>query len=403
MKILFLTIGRFDDIESKGIYPDLLRYFRNQGHEVYIVTHHQRREKLPTELNEKKGAHILSVKVGNITKCGIIEKGISTVTIENLYRKSIQKYFNNIKFDLVMYSTPPITLTGAIKYVKKRDNAKTYLLLKDIFPQNAVDLGMINKTGLKAPLYRMFRKKEKKLYLVSDHIGCMSQANVNFVLKHNPEISPHKVAVCPNCIEPVDMSLALNERSAIRKKYGIPEDKIVFVYGGNLGKPQGIPFLIQCLKSQKNNRDIFILIVGSGTEYGKLADYIENECQENVKLMSNLPKDEYEHMIASCDVGMIFLDYRFTIPNFPSRLLAYMQAKLPVLTVTDISTDIGEIVEKNGFGWKCKSNSIEEFADAVDKACKADRVLMGKKAYTYLSKNYIVDIAYKIIMNAIEQ
>lgn len=96
------------------------------------------------------------------------------------------------------------------------------------------------------------------------------------------------------------------------------------------------------------------MIVGSGTEHEKLADYVENECQGNVKLMSNLSKDEYEHTIASCDVGIIFLDHRFTISNFPSRLLAYMQAKSPILAVSDLNTDIGRIVEKMDLGGGAK-------------------------------------------------
>ena len=62
-----------------------------------------------------------------------------------------------------MYSTPPITFCRAVDYVKKRDNAQTYLLLKDIFPQNAVDIGMMSKQGIKGILYKFFREKEKRL------------------------------------------------------------------------------------------------------------------------------------------------------------------------------------------------------------------------------------------------
>ena len=84
-----------------------------------------------------------------------------------------------------------------MRYVKKRDGAKSYLMLKDIFPQNAVDLGMLQTTGLKGLLYKCFRKKEKKLYSLSDRIGCMSQANVDYILKHNPEIPKEKVEILP--------------------------------------------------------------------------------------------------------------------------------------------------------------------------------------------------------------
>ena len=58
-----------------------------------------------------------------------------TIMIEYQYLIAIKKHFKNVKFDMVMYSTPPITFNKIIKYFKTRQNSKTYLILKDIFPQ----------------------------------------------------------------------------------------------------------------------------------------------------------------------------------------------------------------------------------------------------------------------------
>ena len=132
MNVIFLTIGTFNNIEDHGIYSDLLRCFRNIGHNVYIVSALERRKQKKTSFSAEAGVHFLRVKVGNITKCGILEKGISTTFIGNQYKKAIKQYLSDIKFDLILYSTPPITLVNVVEYVKKRDNAKTYLLLKDI-------------------------------------------------------------------------------------------------------------------------------------------------------------------------------------------------------------------------------------------------------------------------------
>lgn len=397
MNILFLTIGRFESIEQHSIYPDLLREFINHGHRVFSVSSYERRLDKRTEIIKEKGHNGLHVKIGNITKCSMIEKGISTLLIEQQYKNAIRRYFSKVKFDLVLYSTPPITLVGVVDYVKKRDNAKTYLLLKDIFPQNAIDLGMIKKSGIKGIIYKYFRNNEKNLYAISDRIGCMSQANVDYVLKHNPEIDPRIVEICPNCISAVDMSVSHKQRSVMRKKYGIPEDKTVFVYGGNLGKPQGIDFLIKCLRSQKNNDQAFFLIVGSGTEYAKIESFLFKTKQRNVKLMPQIPKDDYDIMVGSCDVGMIFLDHRFTIPNFPSRLLSYMQAKLPVLAVTDTNTDIGKVIVEGGFGWWCESISLENFKKIIGDIDKGNK-LMGQKGYEYLLENFDSRIAYNTII-----
>lgn len=397
MNVLFLTIGRMESIEDSGIYPDLLRCFRDHGHNIYTASPYERRTGLKTKIEEKNGAHMLHVATGNITKCNLIEKGISTLMIESQLLRAIKKFFSDIKFDLVLYSTPPITFARVIQYIKKRDNAKTYLLLKDIFPQNAVDIGIMSKTGAKSLIYKYFRKKEKKLYAISDKIGCMSKANINYVLSHNPEIDTDKVEECPNCIEVQDLRLTEEEKIDMRKKYGIPLDKKVFVYGGNLGKPQGIPFLIDCLKSQERNEGAFFLIVGDGTDYRKLETYYQESAPKNMKLMKRLPKNDYDRMIAACDVGMIFLDHRFTIPNFPSRLLAYMQAGLPVLACTDPNTDIGKVITDGKFGWWCESDDVKKFNDCIGNIITSDIGDYGANAYTYLNDRYTVSRAYRLI------
>ena len=390
MNILFLTLADFRSYSEHNIYCDLLRELIARGHQVYCISPAERRTGIETHFEED--GHLLKLRIGNTQKTGIIEKGISTVMIEPQFIAAIKKHFADIRFDLVLYSTPPITLAGAIRYVKKRDGARTYLMLKDIFPQNAVDIGMMAKTGPKAVLYSYFRNKEKQLYALSDRIGCMSRANVDFILKHNEELSPDRVEVFPNCIEPQDVSVSPEERAALRDKYGIPRDRKVFVYGGNLGKPQGIPFIIQCLKQLDGKTDAFLLIVGSGTEFGKLEEYFRTAKPKNMKLMSHLPKDDYDRMVAACDVGLIFLDDRFTIPNFPSRLLAYMQAGLPVIACTDPNTDIGQVAVDGGFGWWCRANDAEAFAKAVEEACAADLSAMAEKERRYLLEHYTVGV-----------
>lgn len=397
MNVLFMTIGKMDNIEEHTIYCDLLRYFRDAGHSVYTISPYEKRTGLQTAYEEKNGIHMLHVRTGNVTgMVSLIEKGLAQLSIEPIFIKAIKKYYSNVKFDLVMYSTPPITFCNAIEYVKRRDNAKTYLLLKDIFPQNAVDIGMMSKSGIKGHLYKFFRNKEKKLYGLSDYIGCMSPANVEYVKQNNPEIDNYRVEVCPNCIEVVDKSINEEERRSIRKKYDIPLEKRVFVYGGNLGKPQGIDFLIECLHSQENSKDNYFLIVGDGTEYGKIEEFVKSSNQNNIRLMKRLPQEDYDTMVGACDVGMIFLDHRFTIPNFPSRVLSYMQAKIPVLACTDSNTDIGKIIEEAGFGSWCESNDVNGFVECVNKIMQIQSV--AEKEWNYLNKYYSTRNGYDIIM-----
>jgi len=408
MNVIFLTMSRLTDISQRHIYTDLLRKFRNEGHSVYIVSPNERSFGRPTELVEKDGVRILGVKTLNLQKTSVIEKGLGQVLVESQYKKAIKKHLNDVPFDMILYSTPPITFPNVIAYLKRHNpQAMSYLLLKDIFPQNAVDIGMMSKTGVKGLLYKFFRRKEKKLYAFSDYIGCMSPANVEFVLKHNPEVDAKRVEVAPNSLELKAYSLQDGqdkaERYYIRKKYNLPTDKPIFIYGGNLGKPQGIDYLIKCLDANKNRTDCHFVVVGTGTEYDKLDSwFMVQDSGMNVTVMKGLPKEDYDMLVKYCDVGMIFLDHRFTIPNYPSRLLSYLEYKMPVICATDVNTDIGRIAEENGYGYWCESVKPEDFTALVDKMLAADRKAMGEKGYEFLKENYTVENTYNAIVSHIK-
>ena len=406
MNIIFLTMSRLSDISQRHIYTDLLRKFRNEGHSVYIVSPNERAFGRPTELIKKNGVRILGVKTLNLQKTSVIEKGVGQILVESQYKCAIQKYLNDVQFDLILYSTPPITFPKVIAYLKKQNpNAITYLLLKDIFPQNAVDLGMMSKTGVKGLLYKFFRNKERTMYELSDYIGCMSPANVDFLLKHNPIIDAKRVEVAPNSIElneddvlNGDVGQLKAAKIYIRKKYGLPLDRLIFIYGGNLGKPQGIDYLVKCLDVNKNRTDCYFVVVGSGTEYPRLEAWHNANLSFNVKLMKGLPKADYDLLVRSCDVGMIFLDHRFTIPNYPSRLLSYLEYKMPVVCATDVNTDIGKIAEENGYGYWCESIKSEDFTALVDRVLASDMKAMGERGYEFLKQNYLVENTYNAIM-----
>ncbi|GAE21174.1 glycosyltransferase family 4 protein [Bacteroides pyogenes] len=397
MNVIFLTISRINDINERGIYTDLMRKFRDEGHNVYIVTPYERQFGLLTSLKEVDGIHILGVRTLNIQKTNVVEKGIATILIETQYRLAIKRYFSDLSFDLILYSTPPITFTNIVKYLKKRNpNSISYLLLKDIFPQNAVDLGILSKRNL---FYSYFRKKEKNLYRNSDYIGCMSPANVRYILKHNSFISAERVEVAPNSIEIVEKKEDV-DKGRIREKYNLPADRPIFIYGGNLGKPQGVDFLINCLEHNGNRKDCHFLIVGNGTEYSRLEKWIVDNQINNISLFPRLSKKDYDALVSSCDIGLVFLDYRFKIPNYPSRLLSYLECKMPIIAATDVNTDIGIIAEENGYGYWCESVDVNHFTRCVDQYLSnpAKIKTMGEAGYQFLLNNYSIKNTYEKII-----
>lgn len=385
-----------ENINARGIYTDLVRELALRGINMYVVSAREKRNNLSTELVIQDNINILKVKTGNITKTNMIEKGISTLTIENKYLKAIKKHFADVQFDMVMYSTPPITFGKIIRYYKKNHNSKTYLVLKDIFPQNAVDINFMRKGSF---IWRHFRNKERKLYEISDVIGCMSEGNLEYIQEHN-NVSKNKLEIFPNSIKPITRKVKANNNDDLYKKYNLPNDSVLFVYGGNLGKPQGIDFLLNVISEFHQIKNGYLLIVGSGTEFNRLKEYISVHKPKNVRLYNKLPKDEYDRLLDITDVGLIFLDKRFTIPNFPSRLTAYMENSIPIIAATDKNTDLKDVLKESKSGLWSESGKVNSFIDnatslSTDENKRNEMGLSGRK---YLEENYDVTKTVDIIL-----
>lgn len=399
MNILFLTLHKINSIEERGIFSDLLRQFRNLGHSVYIVRPNERRDSILPSIVKEDFVTIINVRTLNITNCNLIEKGFSTLLIEFQYLLAIRKYLPGIEFELLIYSTPPITFSRVIKYIKtKNKKIVTYLLLKDIFPQNAVDLKFIRKNSL---IHRYFKHKEKQLYLLSDYIGCMSPANKNYLLENFTYLNPSKIEVNPNSISPLITNITDSEKNNIRKHYGLPTEKKIFTYAGNIGKPQGIEFLIETI-IQCNFENVFYLIIGEGTEYDKLVNWKNQYSPENIKLMGKLPKHKFDELLSVCDFGLIFLNKDFTIPNFPSRLLSYLEMKMPVIAATDANSDLGDILEIYNCGFKVITGDIELMKCKINFFIFDDNIKEKKNNCLILLKNeFSIENSAKLILSKI--
>lgn len=401
MKILFLSLFRINSFYDTGIYMDLMNEFKRHGHEIYMVCPNERRFHQNTEVIDGENIHLLRVKTLNYQKTAFLEKGLFIFFSTYCFNWALKKFWGKVHFDILIYATPPVSIGGVIKSLKKKNNIPSYLLLKDIDPQGIVDLGVF---GQKSLFYKFLRRQEKTLYAVSDYIGCMSPANIDYLLKHNSEIDRDKVEICPNSIK-VEGHRFIDDKSKtiVRGKYGIPSDKTIYIYGGNLGIPQGLNFLPYVLECNEKRNDTFFLIVGSGTEYGRIKAWFDEKKPVNAKLLKGLPKQDYDELVASCDVGLLFLDPRFTIPNYPSRLLSYLENKMCIICATDKSTDVGTIAFENSYGLSCLNGDIESFNHCVDELkSEAKRKSMGEKGYQFLQDNYTVEQSYNIIMSHFE-
>lgn len=398
MKILFLMI-KYDE-GSNGLYEELVEEFVEQGNEIYIATINERRNGNPTELIEDKSKKILRIKTGNMFKTNFIEKGLTTISLGYLFKKNIKKYWSNIEFDVVIQNTPPITFTPVIKWLKQKNELISYLILRDIFPQNALDLGIIKNKFL----FNYFRKNEKELYKFSDLVGCMSKGNIEYLLKHNSEIPGDKVHILRNwgkIKEKINI-----DRENLRKQYNYQNNDFILVFGGNMGKPQELDFLLEIARELFEEKNIKFLFIGQGTEQERLKQKSKEMELLNVKFIDFIPREEYEKVLAMCDLGVISLSSKFTIPNIPSKTIDYFKLELPVIAFVDNNTDYSEVLELEARAGLCSLHGdIKKAKENILKfqENKELRERFGKNGREYYERYLGVDKAYRIIMEEINK
>ena len=391
MRILFLF--QIFDYKKSTIYLDLVRECRDRGHMVTVIAGTSDME-LPDGVTEVEGIRTVYMKLPDQFGAGSVKKALIQMSIPGRIRMILKDGFKDETFDVIAYPTPPITLAPVLRYCAKRyKSAIRYLMLKDIFPQNAVDLGMFSKSS---PIYKYYRRMERQLYAYSDRIGCMSEANIAYLKEHDPEIPNEKLEYFPNTV-------ALNE--AVSMKDTRAANGLRIVFGGNMGKPQDIGGLLRGIKTCGEQPDldrVFFYFIGDGTESRRIEEYIEREKPVNLTYRHQLERPEYEKLLANADVGMISLSKDFTIPNFPSRILSYMQISKPVFAVLDEATDMDECIAEAGCGISVRAGDTGAFVEGVRRLIRLKDKLpeMGARGRRYLERYFNVGVSVDILERA---
>lgn len=385
MRLLFL-FQRFS-FQCSEIYADLLSALVARGHEITALVG----TSCPADesrIHFENGCEIVYFQIPNQFGVNKFKKGLIQLMIEPKMMFQLMRHLRGRRFDAVIYPTPPITLANVVRYCQEEFGAESYLMLKDIFPQNAVDLGMMHQRGL---IHRYFSAVERRLYRFSDHIGCMSPANIEYMQHRLPESDRGKLELFPNTIQirPFEGPLRQENNGVTR-----------FIFGGNLGKPQAIDFLLHCLLRLRSEERAHVDIIGTGSEKQRIQRFLREHNLDNVEFSERLPREEYARRLATCDVGLILLSHEFTIPNYPSRILSYMQQKKAILAATDETSDVRELIERDArCGFWCSSADEDGFVEKVRFICDHRELLKqyGENGHAYLRAHFSVARSVRIL------
>ncbi|MGL5458299.1 MAG: glycosyltransferase family 4 protein [Cetobacterium sp.] len=403
MKILFLFLRHSENPTDSTLTKDISDEFYRQGHNVKVVTLLEKKYNRDTQLKIENGYPVLRVKTGNyFDSPGKIEKGITALTMPKKLEKAIKKYFKNEKFDLIYTHTPFISNAQLINNLKSYYKCKSCLHLWDIFPQNAKDINLLSSKIL----LNFFEYQEQKMYDSFDYIGCMSKGNLEYMKIRDKNIKLNKYFVLKNWAQIKDKPIF--NKKLIREKYGYSEQDFICIFGGNMGKPQKLENILELAKKSLIDKSIKFLFIGKGTERNLLENKVKNEKINNVKFLDYIPREDYELVTAACDIGLVSLDERFTVPNFPSKTTDYFKLELPILASLDSCTakDYGKFLqdEVKGGLFTLAGDTEDLYNQLLKLKDNSElKIELGKNGRKYYENELGVDKAYETIIKQINR
>jgi glycosyltransferase involved in cell wall biosynthesis len=391
MHILILVDCYFPIYKSgaKQIH-DLSGEFLRHGHEVTVLTTtHEISQDL--EVSMQSGVRVARVKTPQIKGASNLRRGFHEIRISALVWRRAGEFLSKHPADLIVFYSPTIFWGALVGRLKAMWHCPAYLILRDIFPEWAVDAGVL-KRGL---TYRFLRKKETEQYAAADVIGVQSEGDLAY-FDRNFGVGRFQLEVLFNWTK---LEESNPQKTQIRLRLGLV-NKIVFFFGGNVGIAQDIENLLRLASSLAGDSRIFFLIVGEGSEARRLEATIAERRLTNIRMLPPVEQREYSSMVSEFDVGLISLDRRLKNHNIPGKLLSYFYRGIPVLASINAGSDLFALLEGNQAGI-CVANGDDEGLRAAALQLANDPELrrrMGRNGRLLLEEKFSVESAAQQIL-----
>ena len=295
------------------------------------------------------------------------------------------------KVDGIVWYSPSIFFGPIIRLIKYKKSIKSYLILRDIFPQWAVDTKILKKNLA----YYLFKYFEAMQYSYADKIGIQSHSNIKYFLRNYPS-HYYKVEVLNNW-----MNKNKEHFTSINLQNTILKDRLILIYAGNFGKAQELTFFLKMARSMRFNKKIGFLLIGHGSEFSTIKKVSLTENYNNLLVLNSIPSSELESLYKQCDIGLISLDLKHTTHNIPGKFISYLLAGLPVAAIVNKGNDLIDIINRNRLGVAISSRSVDAFKKELQKLIKElDGNRLSNNCIKYARINYLPSKAASQIMRS---
>jgi glycosyltransferase involved in cell wall biosynthesis len=323
---------------------DLVREFAAQGHQPTVIVPAASLAE-PWKIEKTCEITVLRVRTPPTKDVNYVLRTINEMRLPYALLRGMKAAGVPLSgWDGVIWYSPTIFLGPIVKRIKRASGCRSYLILRDIFPEWAADMGLMGR-GLP---YRFFKWIEAGQYAVADTIGVQCHANLAYLAAWAAAQPGRRLEVLENWLSPAPVAGCRIDM----QKTKLAGQKI-FVYTGNMGVAQGMDVFLEMVARLRDRTDVGFLFVGRGSEAARYAAEAERQGLDNVVFHDEIEPEEIPGLLAQCHFAMLALDPRHTSHNIPGKFLTYMQAGLPVLARINAGNDLEQLIRSENVGRVC--------------------------------------------------
>jgi glycosyltransferase involved in cell wall biosynthesis len=392
---LTLISDTFPPLRTSGAVQlrDLSREFARQGHALTVLLPSSDQNE-SWSLEEIDGVQVLRLKAPRTKDIGYVRRTVGELIMPFAMLRQFRKSpLRSERWDGVIWYSPSIFHGPLASALKKSSGCRGYLIIRDIFPEWAVDMGLMGR-GLP---YRFFDAVARYQYSVADVIGVQTLGNRGYFDQWHQRPG-RTLEVLQNWLDKpaqARCTIRVNETALAGRK--------VFVYAGNMGIAQGMDILLDLAEKLQHLTDVGFLFVGRGSDSARLKNSAKDRKLDNLLFHDEIHPDEIPDLYSQCSVGIVALDPKHKSHNIPGKFLTYMQSGLPVLANVNPGNDLAQVIRDERVGQVCESNRIDDLLQLVSKLLdqiKSDSELPSR-CRNLFDRDFAVDKAVRQIVAAL--
>lgn len=352
---LLLVVDVFDPVRTSAAVQveDLALALSRLGHDCTVLTPDPTVQN-PLILEQRDGFRVGRVRSGPLKQTPLIRRALNEVALSwRMWDGFRRSPLAGERYDGVVFYSPSIFFGRFVAKLKNAHKCRAYLILRDVFPDWAVDLGVMRR----GPHFWFFKAVANYQYKVADVIGIESEANRRYVRHIRREVE-----VLRNWIH-------LGSEPAVRYPVSPElEGKRLLVYAGNIGVAQDLDNLLRLACRLRDLNDVRVLLVGTGTELERVRAEVARLGIANVAFHKEIAPAELRALLRRCHIGVLSLHKRLRSHNVPGKLLSYLEAGLPVLGSVNLGNEVKDTVERAGAGlvtWNGDDDAFERAARQI--------------------------------------